>query len=111
VRIIGSKTHQYAELDPKTLVINKGTCVVWFNRAAGSNVKIIFEEGKKVCEDVVEASMDFKLDENNCFVTATYIPPFGTASLAFSKAGAHDYVVEVKGTATKIKGRINVKAE
>ena len=109
VRIISTVTYQEVSLDPKTLEVDKGTCVIWFNKASKSHVEIAFEEGKKVCEDVVEASMDFKLDEKNCFITTTHIPPFGTASLVFKKEGAYDYVAQIQGTSTKVKGQIKVK--
>lgn len=108
VRILAFAQYQNVTLDPKTSYINEGDCVIWFNNASRSDVKIIFEDGK-VCTDVVEASMDFKLDEKDCFITKTYIQPRGTASLAFSKKGSFDYIVEVKGTALKIKGKITVR--
>jgi hypothetical protein len=109
VRIISTVTYQEVSLDPKILEVDKGTCVIWFNKASKSQVEIAFEEGKKVCEDVVEASVDFKLDEKNCFITTTHIPPFGTASLVFKKEGTYDYVAQVQGTSTKVKGQIKVK--
>jgi plastocyanin len=108
VKIIAFASYQNVTLDPKTSYVNKGDCVIWFNNAAKSNVKIAFEDGKK-CTDVVEASMDFKLDENNCLITKTYLPPRGTASFAFDKEGSFDYVAEVKGTSLKIKGKIIVR--
>ena len=108
VRIIAFASYQNVTLDPKTTYANKGDCVIWFNNAGKSDVKIIFEEGKK-CTDVVEASMDFKLDENSCLVTKTYIPSRGTASFVFDKEGSFDYVVDVKGTSLKIKGTIRVR--
>jgi plastocyanin len=108
VKIIAFASYQNVTLDPKTSYLNKGDCVIWFNNAAKSDVKIVFEDGKK-CTDVVEASMDFKLDENNCLITKTYLPPRGTASFAFDKEGSFDYVAEVKGTSLKIKGKIIVR--
>jgi len=108
VRIIASATYQNVTLDPKTTYANKGDCVIWYNHAALSGVKIVFEDGK-ACTDVVEASMDFKLDENSCLITKTHIPTRGTASFAFDKEGSFDYIAEVTGTALKIKGTINVK--
>ncbi len=114
VRII-SRANQDVSVDPKNIVVDKGTCVIWFNKASKrdpkirSSIEILFEEGKKVCEDVVEASMDFKLDENNCFITVTHVPPFGTASLMFDKEGTYEYVVKIKGELTKTKGQVTVK--
>ena len=108
VRILAFKTYQDVTLDPKTAYINKGDCVIWFNNAANSDVKITFENAKK-CTDVVEASMDFKIDESSCLVTKTYIPNRGTASFAFDKEGSFEYIAEVKGTSLKIKGMIKVR--
>jgi plastocyanin len=108
VRIIAFASYQNVTLDPKTSYVNKGDCVIWFNNAAKSDVKIVFDDGKK-CTDVVEASMDFKLDENSCLITKTYIPNRGTASFVFDKEGSFDYLAEVKGTNLKIKGQIIVR--
>jgi plastocyanin len=108
VRIIAFATYQNVTLDPKTSYVNKGDCVIWFNNAAKSDVKIVFEDGKK-CTDIVEASTDFKLDENSCLITKTYIPYRGTASFVFDKEGSFDYLAEVKGTNLKIKGTIKVR--
>jgi len=108
VRIIAFASYQNITLDPKTIYANKGDCVIWFNNAGKSEVQIVFEGGKE-CADVVEASMDFKLDENSCLITKTYIPNRGTASFAFDKAGSFDYIAEIVGTNLKIKGTINVK--
>ena len=55
VRIISNVTYQDVSLDPKNLVVDKGTCVIWFNKAAKSQVDIAFEKGKMVCEEFVEA--------------------------------------------------------
>ena len=108
VRIIAFASYQNVTLDPKTTYANKGDCVIWYNQAASSGVKIIFEDGKK-CTDVVEASMDFQLNEDSCLVTKANIPPRGTASFVFDKAGSFDYIAEVTGTALKIKGTIKVQ--
>ena len=108
VRIISFASDQNLTLTPDTSYINKGDCVVWFNNVAGTDVQIVFENGKE-CTDTVEASMDFKLDENSCLVTKTHIPPRGTASFVFDKAGSFDYIAEVTGTALKIKGTIKVQ--
>ena len=108
VRILAFKSYQDVTLDPKTAYINKGDCVIWFNNAANSDVKITFEDAKS-CTDVVEASMDFKIDEDSCLVTKAYIPNRGTASFVFDKEGSFEYSAEVKGTSLKIKGTIQVR--
>ena len=109
VRIVGMAYHESVTLEPVSIGIPKGTCVIWFNNTTGAKVKIIFEEGEKVCKDVINASLDYKLDEKNCFVTATHITPLGTASLSFSKEGKYDYLMEIEGQDKKVKGRIFVK--
>jgi hypothetical protein len=108
IRIIAFAQYQNVTLDPKTRFANKGDCLIWFNGTKGSDVKVKFEDGKK-CTDVADESMDFKLDKENCLVTKTYIPPKGTASFVFDKEGSFDYIVEVEGTALKIKGTVKVK--
>ena len=108
IRINSTAQHQNVTLDPKTINANKGDCLIWYNNAGQSDVKISFEEGKK-CTDVLETSMDFELNNENCLVTKSYIPPRGTASFVFDKEGSFDYVAEIKGTALRIKGTVNVK--
>jgi hypothetical protein len=108
IRINSAAQYQNVTLDPKTINANKGDCLIWYNNAGQSDVKISFEEGKK-CTDVLETSMDFQLDAENCLVTKTYIPPRGTASFVFDKEGSFEYVAEVKGTALRIKGTVKVK--
>jgi len=108
IRINATAQYQNVTLDPKTIYANKGDCLIWYNNAGQSDVKISFEEGKK-CTDVLETSMDFQLDAENCLVTKTYIPPRGTASFVFDKAGSFDDVAEVKGTALRIIGTVKVK--
>ena len=108
IRINSATQHQNVTLDPKTIYANKGDCLIWYNNAGQRDVKISFEEGKK-CTDVLETSMDFELDAENCLVTKTYIPPRGTASFVFDKEGSFDYVAQVKGTALRINGSVKVK--
>lgn len=108
IRINSTVQYQNVMLEPSTVNANKGDCLIWFNNAGQSDVKISFEEGKK-CTDVLETSMDFYLNKENCLVTKTYVPPRGTASFVFDKEGSFDYIVEVKGTALKVKGTVKVK--
>ena len=108
IRIIAFAQYQNLTLDPKTKYANKGDCLIWFNHTKASDVQIKFEDGKK-CTDVADESMDFKLDKENCLVTKTFIPPRGTVSFVFEKEGSFDYIVEVKGTALKIKGTVMVR--
>ena len=108
IRIIAFASDQSVMLTPETTYINKGDCVIWFNNVVNGEFQIVFEDGKE-CADVVEASMDFKLDDKSCLITKTHIPHRGTASFAFDKEGTFDYFMNVKGTDLKIKGQIIVK--
>ena len=94
-------------VQPETLNISKGTCVIWVNWSATRKVDIMFEKGK-VCEDVVEASMDFKLGEGNCFITKVMLAKGGTASLVYEKEGSFDYVAK-PDSGEGVKGKIVVK--
>lgn len=93
-------------LDPEIITIAKDTCIVWFNRARTTEVKVKFADGKK-CDDVTTAGTGFELDAAECFVTS-YIPFAGTSSLNFLEVGTYDYVVESKMGAMA-KGKIVVE--
>jgi hypothetical protein len=108
IRIIAFASYQNVTLEPKIMHANKGDCLIWFNNAGHSDVKISFEEGKK-CTDVADETMDFELNKENCLVTKTYIPPRGTVSFVFEKEGSFEYIVEVKGTNLKVKGTVRVR--
>ena len=108
IRIISTVQYKSLTLEPKVIHANKGDCMIWFNNAGHSDVKISFENGKK-CTDVVDETMDFELNKENCLVTKTYIPPRGTVSFVFDKEGSFDYIVEVKGTNLKVQGTVRVQ--
>ena len=108
IRIISTVQYQNVTLEPKIIHANKGDCLIWFNNAGHSDVKISFEEGKK-CADVVDETMDFQLNKENCLVTKSYIPPRGTVSFVFEKEGSFGYIVEVKGTNLKVEGTVRVQ--
>ena len=110
VRISGSAAANSNEiiLDPPTLAIPNGGCVVWINWVRASEIKVIFEEGKQ-CADMTQAPVGFKLDTaKNCYVT-DWIPLGGTSSLRFKDKGTYKYRVEATG-AMKIKqtGQVEV---
>jgi hypothetical protein len=116
IRIHGTAIHQTTRVEPEVIVVSKGTCVIWFNRAAGDEVKVIFEEGKQ-CASVTESAKDFTLDHQNCFVT-TWIPFAGTSSLRFMETGTYSYVIEsaIPGHPDKkgksiAEGKIIIRAE
>jgi len=109
VRVHGGDVGWIEDLsvEPTTVFVEKGSCVVWFNRARADEVMVKFEEGKK-CKDMTEAPAGFNMDKaNNCYVTS-WIPFGGTSSLRFIEKGTFDYVIETaKGT--KKEGKIIVQ--
>jgi len=108
VRIYGMAYHESVRIEPTDIRVEKGTCVIWFNKTPGERINITFEDGKK-CEDVTDPSVDFKLDEKSCFITTTHIRPGGTASLRFNEKGTFDYTLEAQTQDKKVKGRIYVR--
>jgi hypothetical protein len=109
IRIFGMSYHESVRIEPTNIRVEKGTCVIWFNNTPGERIKVVFEDGKK-CDDVTDASADFKFDdESKCFITATHIRPGGTASLRFQEKGAFDYILEAEGQDKKVRGRIYVR--
>jgi plastocyanin len=94
------------ELEPQTVWISKGTCLVWINWVRGYEVKVVFEDAKK-CEDTTDAAVGFEEDVDNCYVT-TWMRQGETSSLRFTAEGAYEYVVEAKG-GVKAKGKIVVR--
>ena len=101
----GSPTEVYIE--PRTVRISKGACVVWVNWIIGREISLKFEEGK-TCKDGTDAAVpEWVLNlEDNCFVTNIMVQG-GTASLKFDEKGIYPYVVETK-EGTKATGSIVV---
>jgi hypothetical protein len=82
----------HAGIEPESLNIEKGNCVVWINWTRGEDIRIIFRDGKK-CADMTKAPVKFKPDFNGCYLTEHL--GFGeTASLLFVAPGKFDYEVE-----------------
>jgi hypothetical protein len=108
IKIHGWTEHRSIMIEPETIVLSKGDCVVWFNQIMPGVVKVTFEEGKK-CSDVSNAPMGFSLNASNCYVTS-WIPFGGTSSLRFMEKGTYQYTVEGKiSGGVKAKGLIIVK--
>jgi len=109
VRLYGGVSANVEEIriEPSSIFISKGTCVIWSNWVRTDQVKVIFEEGKK-CEDVTDAPVGFRLDASNCYVTDS-IPLGGTSSLRFNEAGTYKYRVEGAGGVIKATGEITVR--
>jgi hypothetical protein len=100
--IHGKSGEALITVEPETIFLSKGDCVVWFNRFSELPVKVKFEEGKR-CVDVTKLPIGFSLNEQNCYVTS-YMPLAGTSSLRFMEKGIYRYVVNPKG-------RDDIKAE
>ena len=93
-------------IEPNSLLVPKGTCVIWSNWIRAQEVKIVFDDGKK-CEDVTDAATGFKLDAENCYV-ASFVSQGGTSSLRFTEEGRFKYTVTADDTVKK-EGEIVVK--
>jgi hypothetical protein len=108
IKIHGRTEHPSIMIEPETIFLSKGDCVVWFNRFTAEDVKVTFEEGKK-CLDVTNAPIGFSLNAQSCYVTS-WMPFVGTSSLRFIEKGTYDYTVEAKNIGgVKAKGRIVVE--
>jgi len=94
IRILGRTEHLPLTIDPGTTFINKGDCVVWFNRVFTDEIQVMFKEGKK-CLDVTKSPMGFTLDAESCYVT-TWLPFATTSSLRFMEKGTYKYVIKAK---------------
>ncbi len=108
IKIHGRTEHPSIMIEPETIFLSKGDCVVWFNRFTAEDVKVTFEEGKK-CLDVTTAPIGFSLNAQTCYVTS-WMPFVGTSSLRFMEKGTYKYSVEAKNIGgVKAKGRIVVE--
>ena len=98
-------------IEPQTVSISKGSCVIWNNWAwskeLGEKVVVVrFSDGKR-CEANTDAPTLYKMDDQNCYVSS-YIAYGGTSSLRFTEQGTFDYVVESKDMESA-EGKIVVK--
>ena len=106
VKISGnSEGEGVLNVEPKTMDIQAGNCVVWVNWSKGPEVMVVFQEGK-VCYDVTRPSAGFTMSEKNCFVT-NFIPYGGTSSLTFKEKGLFEYEVMTE-SGKAIKCKLNV---
>jgi plastocyanin len=102
----GSPSQIYIE--PRTVRVSEGACVVWVNWIIGPIVDLRFDDGKTCKSGTAAATPGWALDlEKNCFVT-NLIPQGGTASLSFQEKGVYDFVVETK-QGGKSSGKIVVE--
>ena len=87
-------------VEPSTLVVSKGTCVVWVNSHNNRFAKVIFYDG--TVRKAVTNSTGFKLDENNRYVTSL-MPHARTSRLTFVEKGTFVYnAIGLGGHATGV---------
>ncbi len=85
-------------IEPETLEIAHGDCVLWLNW--GDSAEVIFSEGEK-SKDMTKDPARFKMDSEGHYLT-DYFRHNETASLLFPKQGTFNYEVKFKpGTANK----------
>ena len=69
IKIHGRTEHPSIMLEPETILVSKGDCVVWFNRFTAVDIKVTFKEGQG-CLDVKKSSkntsMGFSLNAQSC---------------------------------------------
>jgi len=82
-------------IEPQSIHISKDTCVIWINWVPSQEVRVVFREDGKKCQDATDSPMGFSMAEN-CYVT-NFIPLGGTSSLKFNGEGTFKYEVEVPG--------------
>ena len=80
-------------IEPQSMHIDKDTCVIWINWVPKEEVRVIFKEDGKNCQDATDSPMGFSMAEN-CYVT-NFIPLGGTSSLKFNSEGTFRYEVQV----------------
>lgn len=93
-------------IEPATLEIAKGDCVVWINWVGTHSIKVVFGDAKQ-CEIISDAPSGFKAALNNCYVTDLILIG-GTASLRFKETGTYEYKIEAPGRKA-LTGKIIVK--
>jgi hypothetical protein len=97
--------------DPPTVYIKKDSIVVWMSGVPGTEIQIIFNEGK-TCRDVTANPNlkvpNFYMDSKNCYVTS-FLAYCATTTLQFSEEGTFEYLVVTEDGKMKAKGTIIVK--
>lgn len=97
-------------IEPETVLVTPGTCVIWMNWVRAAKAKVEFAEGK-ACQAATTAPTGFVLDAKSCYAT-DYIPLGGTTSLQFTEPGTYKFSVQVSGGGSPKWGSVVVsKAE
>ncbi len=99
------------DINPRTLHIKKGDCVVFMNFAGTATnphqVKVSFKEGE-MCLAATESLVGLAMDETKC-LTSGWIGYGQTPSAVFTKPGTYQYEVIFKEGGSATTGRIEVK--
>ena len=99
------------KLDPETtIIVPKGTIVVWLSGVQGTLLKLVFDD-PAACQDVTADPKLRKLYTHwyDCYTT-TYLPYAETTSLQFTQPGDYPYVVRTEDGKRAATGRIIVRA-
>jgi hypothetical protein len=80
-------------IEPQTTHISRDTCVIWINWVPKQEVRVIFREDGKRCQDATDSPMGFSMAED--YYVTSFIPLGGTSSLKFNDEGTFSYEVEV----------------
>lgn len=108
VRIHGEDREQSKKvyLEPKTLHVQKDTCVIWVKAGFNDDIRISFHDGNQ-CKKGTGTSVGFEVDAESCYVT-TWIPSYGVSSMLFLEHGTYEYTVALKN-GDKVEGKIAVQ--
>ena len=103
IRIFPGETPQSITLNPDTLTISKGDCVVWFN-ASGGLIQVTFKGSVKKI-----ANPGGFFQSNDHLVTSWFNHGVVTSMVVMEK-GLYEYTVKTKQTdAKEFVGKIEVK--
>jgi len=94
-------------IEPITLTVKKGDCVVWMNWTRDQDVLLSFKEGEK-CVRATKSPVGFAMDASKGCYLAGWMSYGQTASLIFAEPGTYKYEVEFK-VGGKNAGTIVVK--
>lgn len=94
-------------IEPVTLTVKKGDCVVWMNWTRDQDALLSFKEGEK-CVRATKTPVGFKMDvPSGCYI-ASWLSYGQTASLVFTEVGTYKYEIQFK-VGGKNSGTIIVK--
>ena len=94
-------------IEPATLTVKKGDCVVWMNWTRDQDVLLSFKEGEK-CVRATKSPVGFGMDASKGCYLAGWMSYGQTASLMFAEPGTYKYEAEFK-VGGKNTGTIVVK--